>query len=42
VASSNAGTVNVSPAFAFVHGSAATFAQWVPNATVLQVIPGAS
>jgi hypothetical protein len=42
VASSNAGTVNVSPAFAFVHGSAATFSQWVPNATTLQVIPGAT
>jgi hypothetical protein len=42
VASSNAGTVNVSPAMAFVHGSAATFSQWNPNITTLQITPGAT
>ena len=42
VASSNAGTVNVAPAFTFVHGSAATFAQWSPNMTTLQIVPGAT
>jgi hypothetical protein len=42
VASSNAGTVNVSPAFAFVHGSAATFSQYSPNMITLQVIPGST
>lgn len=41
VASSNAGTVNVSPAMTFVHGSAATFSQYTPFATTLQVIRGA-
>lgn len=41
VASSNAGTVNVSPAMTFVHGSAATFSQWVPSATVIRAERGA-
>lgn len=42
VASSNAGTVNVSPAMAFVHGSAATFSQWNPYITTVQITPGAT
>lgn len=40
VASSNAGTVNVSPAFQFGHGSAVTFSQWNPYVTTVQVVPG--
>lgn len=42
VASSNAGTVNVSPAFQFGHGSATTFSQWLPQVTTVQVVPGAT
>lgn len=42
VASSNAGTVNVAPAFTFVHGSATTFSQWAPYITTLQVVRGAT
>jgi|SRR5579859_110789 len=41
VASSNAGTVNTSPPMTFAHGSAATFSQYSPLATTLQVIRGA-
>ena len=42
VQSSNAGTVNVSPAFTFGHGSATTFSQWLPYVTTIQVVPGAT
>ncbi len=40
VSSSNAGTVNVSAAFTYGHGSATVFSQWTPNLTTLQIVPG--
>lgn len=42
VASSNAGTVNTSPAMVFAHGSATVFSQWTPLVTTLNVVRGAS
>lgn len=42
VASSNAGTVNVSPAMIFAHAAAAVFSQYAPNVTTLQVTPGST
>lgn len=42
VASSNAGTVTVSPALIFGHGSSTVFSQWAPDVATLQVTPGAT
>jgi hypothetical protein len=41
VASSNAGTVTVSPAFTFGHANATVFSQWAPYATTVATVAGA-
>lgn len=42
VSGSNAGTVTVSPAMIFGHGSATVFSQYSPNVATLQVTPGST
>ena len=42
VQSSNAGTVNVIPAFIFAHGTASTFSQWTPYAATVRAERGAT
>lgn len=42
VASSNAGTVTVSPAMTYGHGTGTVFSQYAPNLATLQVVPGAT